>query len=239
MAEIDIPYRQVSLEAHVVAITKTATKDLGFDWTWSTLPAKAATSSSGSSTVTRDYPGVISFGRNPEGKRYEFNFQAKLSALITNGDAKVLAKPNITTIDGKEATILIGDRIPVLIEKTTNGQTTTTIEYIEAGIKLKYTPRVNADGQITATVRTEVSSPTLVTELKAYRITTREAETNVRMQDGETMIIGGLIGTDHSSGKNKVPFLAELPIIGKLFQSVNNDKTDTEVVIFLTAKVVK
>jgi type II secretory pathway component GspD/PulD (secretin) len=240
LTELDIPYRQISLEAQVVAITKTATKDLGFDWKWSGIPAKTEYDTSGSSTtVTREYPGVISFGRNPEGKRYEMTFQATLSALVTKGDAQILARPNVTTLDGKEANILIGDRIPVLIDKTQNGVTTTTIEYVDAGIKLKYTPRINGDGQITANVHTEVSTPTLVTEMKAYRITTREAETSVRMQDGETMVIGGLIGNEESGGKNKVPILADLPILGKLFQSVHNTKTQNEIVIFLTARIVK
>lgn len=248
LAELDIPYQQISLEAQVVAINKNAGKDLGIDWQWSGLPAKTerdtnttatTTTTTTSNSVNREYPGVIRFGRNPEGQPYEFTFQAKLSALITNGQAKLLAKPNITTIDGKEANILIGDRIPVLVDRIENGKTITTIEYVDAGIKLKYTPRINAGGQITAAVHTEVSTPTLVPEMKAYRITTREAETNVRMQDGETMVIGGLIGSEESGGKNRVPFLADLPILGKLFESVHKTKSETEVVIFLTARIVK
>lgn len=242
LEELDIPYRQISLEAQVVSINKTAGRNLGIDWKWSGLPAKTeydTSTSSKETTVTREYPGVITFGRTPEGRPYEFTFQATLSALITKGDAKLLAKPNITTIDGKEANILIGDRIPVLVEKTENGKTTNTIDYVEAGIRLKYTPRINADGLITAAVHTEVSTPTLVTEMKAYRISTREAETNVRMKDGETMVIGGLINTEESGGKNRIPGLADLPILGKLFESSSKTKTETEVMIFLTARIVK
>lgn len=190
--------------------------------------------------VTRpgDY-GVIQFGRGPNGWPYEFYYQAKISALISSGNAKILARPKIVAINGKEAKILIGDRIPVLMEKTENGKTTSTIEYIDAGIKLNYTPRINADGQITAIVHTEVSTPTLVPEMKAYRVTTREAGTEVRMKDGETMVIGGLIGSEESGGKNKVPFLSDFPILGKLFQSTHTAKNETEVVIFLTAQIVK
>ncbi len=214
LEELDIPYRQISLEAQVVSdTTKT--------------------------TVTREYPGVITFGRTPEGRPFEFTFQAALNALITKGDARLLAKPNIATIDGKEANILIGDRIPVLVEKVENGKTTNTIEYVEAGIKLKYTPRINADGLITAAVHTEVSTPSFVPEMKAYRISTREAETNIRMKDGETMVIGGLINTEESGGKSRIPGLADLPILGKLFQSSSKSKTETEVMIFLTARIVK
>ena len=127
----------------------------------------------------------------------------------------------------------------MLLEKTENGKTTSTIEYIDAGIKLNYTPRINADGYITASVHTEVSTPTLVPEMKAYRVTTREAGTEVRMKDGETMVIGGLIGSEESGGKNKVPFFSDFPLLGKLFQSTHTAKSETEVVIFLTAQIVK
>ena len=249
LTELDIPYQQISLEAKVVAISKNATKDLGFDWQWSNLPTVAqsstnttaiGSSTTNSTTVTRDYPGVITFGRNPEGQRFELDFQAKLSALVSKGDAKILAKPNITTLNGREAQIMIGDKIPVLTEQAdSSGKTSTTVTYVDAGIKLQYTPRINTDGMITATVHTEVSSPTLVPEVKAYRITTRSADTNVRMRDGETMVIGGLIGSDESGGNNSVPGLANLPIIGSLFKSVHTVRNETEVVIFLTAHIVK
>ena len=144
-----------------------------------------------------------------------------------------------TTINGKEAHVLIGDRIPVLTDKTSNGVSTSTVEYIEVGIKLEYTPSITADGTITAKVRTEVSTPTLVPDIKNYRITTREAESNVNMKDGETMVIAGLIGTEESRTSNKVPFLGDIPILGALFRSHHNTKSETEVVIFLTAKIVK
>lgn len=246
LKDLDIPYQQISLEAQVVSIDKTATKDLGIDWQWSTIPYSEDTASSGSSSdsgssssTSEKYGGLIRFGGGgPEGP-YQFRFQAKLSALLSDGKAEILAKPNITAIDGKQARILIGDRIPVLVEKKENGVSTTTIEYVDAGIKLTYTPRINLDGMITAEVHTEVSTPTLVSEMKAYKITTREAETTVRMKDGETMVIGGLIGSQESGGRTKVPFLGDLPMLGKLFQSVHKNKTETEVMIFLTPRIVK
>ncbi|MGI6091447.1 MAG: secretin N-terminal domain-containing protein [Negativicutes bacterium] len=256
LATLDVPQQQVELEAKVVAINKTHSKDTGIDWSWEATPQypevtheyEYVPTEDGKSTimvpkttVTRDsHKGIIRFGRNPEGYPYEFYYQAKINALISNGNAKMLAQPKVMTINGKEARILIGDRVPVPVESTDSaGKTTTKIDYIDAGIKLTYTPVINTDGLITAKVRTEVSSPSLVDSIKAYRITTREAETNVRMKDGETLVIGGLIGNDESQMKNKVPFLSDLPILGKLFQSSHNSNNDTEVVIFLTARVVK
>ncbi|HWR08170.1 type II and III secretion system protein [Sporomusa sp.] len=256
--ELDIPYQQVSLEAEVVAVNKDKSKDLGIEWSWEATPQYAeyeaaetevvydadknpvGTHITEAAKVTRkNNTGVIQFGRNPEGYPYEFYYQAKINALVSNGNAKVLAKPKVTTINGKQAQILIGDRIPVLVEKIENGETKTTTEYVDAGIKLVYTPRINTDGLITVEVLTEVSSPTLVAEMKAYKITTRQAETTVRLKDGETMVIGGLIGSTNSEVRKAVPYLSDLPILGALFKNLSKSKTETEVVIFLTPRIVK
>jgi len=254
LKEIDILQQQVTLEAKVVAINKSNIKDLGVEWSWDltpqtadydvTLPVYDGTTgrltTPGKVEVTRDVnKGVIQFGKGPEGFPYEFYYQAKINALISNGNAKILASPKVMTINGKEARVLIGDRIPVLTEKTDNGKTTSTVEYIDAGIKLTYTPSITADGTITAKVRTEVSTPTLVADIKNYRITTREAESNVCMKDGETMVIAGLIGSEESKSNTKVPFLGDLPLLGALFKSEHNNKSETEVVIFLTARLNK
>jgi type IV pilus assembly protein PilQ len=253
LTDLDIPQQQVTLEAKVVAINKAKSKDLGIDWSWDATPqypevetTAAVLDSNGNvatpanTTITRTKnEGTIKFGSSPAGVPYEFYYQAKISALISNGNAKILASPNVTTINGNEAHILIGDHIPVLTETIADGKSTTTVQYVDAGIKLTYTPTITNDGTITAKVHTEVSTPTLVSDIKNYRITTREAETTVCMKDGETMVIGGLIGSEESKTNNNVPFFSDLPLIGTLFKSVHNSKTETEVIIFLTAKVVK
>lgn len=240
--ELDIPYQQVSLEAEVLAISKEKNRDLGIEWSWDTAPqyAERTIDEEGNVTVARaKNSGIIQFGRNPEGYPYEFYYQAKINALVSNGDAKVLAKPKVTTIDGKRAQILIGDRIPVLVDKIQDGATTTTIEYVDAGIKLTFLPRINSADFITVDVRTEVSGATLVSDMKAYKITTREAETTVRLKNGQTMVIGGLIGTTDNETKKAVPFFSELPMIGALFKNFSKSRNDTEVVIFLTPRIVK
>ena len=245
IAAIDVKYRQVTLEAQVMAVNKGAAKSLGLEWKWSKLPVvpdqtKTTSTSDNTTTeettVSRDLPGVIRLGRVPGSSfHYEMQFQATLNAMINDGDAKILSRPKVTTLDGKQARILVGERIPVLIERTENGKTTTTIEYVDAGIKLSYTPRINDNGLITAVVRTEVSTPTLVPEMKAYRITTREAETQVRMKAGETVVIAGLIGSDESKQFSKIPGLGDLPLIGSLFRNTNQTKNETEVIILLKA----
>jgi len=159
--------------------------------------------------------------------------------LVTDGNANVLAKPKIIALNGKEAIINIGDRVPIPTTTTSNNITTTSVTYENVGIILRYTPYINVDGQITAKVHTEVSSPTYVTEMKAYKFTTRSADTEVRLKDGETMVIGGLIGKEELNSIRRVPLLADLPIVGRLFESVSKSRDETEVIIFLTARIVK
>lgn len=242
--QIDIPYEQVSLEAQVMSINKTDSKNLGIEWEWSKAPQSYEEYTAGKITRASSFNkgttgGIISFGRNPEGLPFEFYYAAKINALINNGKANILSKPKITTINGKEATINIGGEVPIPTLTVSDKTTTTTYEYKETGIILKYTPRVNDDGYITAKIHTEVSTPTYDADAKAYRFNKRSADTQVRLKDGETMVIGGLIGSDESKVMSKIPFLGDLPILGRFFSNVNNSKNESEVIIFVTARIVK
>ena len=260
--QIDIPYEQVSLEAQVMSINKTDSKNLGIEWEWSKAPqyyeeytpekitidaTTGKTTSIEPAEITKRASsfnkgttgGIISFGRSPDGLPYEFYYAAKINALINNGKANILSKPKITTINGKEATINIGGEVPIPTLTVSDNTTTTTYKYKETGIILKYTPRVNDDGYITAKIHTEVSTPTYDADAKAYRFNKRSADTQVRLKDGETMVIGGLIGSDESKVMSKIPFLGDLPILGRFFSNVNNSKNESEVIIFVTARIVK
>ena len=247
ISALDVVPKQVSLEARVVAVSKQAAKELGVDWTWSALPQypRVRRNDSGSWEVSErnagtggtSAPGIIRFGRGPEGLPYELYYTAAIRALITDGRAKMLARPNITTVQGHEALINIGAEVPVPRVSTSNSVTTSGVEYREAGIILRYTPRVTADGSIVARVHTEVSTPVYVDDLKAYRFQKRSADTTVRLRNGETMVIGGLIDSDESRSLAKIPFLGDIPVLGAFFRSVRTSKTETELMIFLTAHV--
>lgn len=244
LKELDVPYQQIVLEAQVMALSKSGSKSLGFDWTWSQFPPPSTTEGSTTTTTTTNYfPIAILTGG--DGQSYKFGVNAMLSALITSGEGKLLARPNVMTFNGNKATIFIGDQLPIVTPTTSNGTTTNTTTYKNAGISLSYVPRINDDNYITASVFVEVSTPTVVTlgtgsgATTAYQITTRAAQTNVRMKDGETLVIGGLITSSDVKNVNKIPILGDLPILGKLFQSVSKSKNETEVVIFLKARIVK
>lgn len=266
LKKLDVPAKQVSLEAKVVSIQKDASKKLGVEWQWSAAPqypdsrtvydqySYSVADADGKSVNVREsvphsevsrhwtggtVPGIVQFGHGPEGHPYEFYYEAKINALVTDGKAEVLARPNITTLQGRQAVINIGGSVPVPTVSTTNSTTTTSIEYKDAGIILRCTPQVNDDGCITTEVHTEVSSPLYVEEMKAYRFQRRSADTMVRLRDGETMVIGGLIGSEESRSLSKIPFLGDLPILGAFFRSVRHSKSESEIMIFLTARVLE
>ena len=252
LESLDVELKQVSVEAKIVAIDKDASKNLGIEWTWSSAPQyperdiEIRETNSGNFVETEKYTrqvnentgyGILQFGRGPEGIPFEWYYGAKINALVTNGKAKILSRPNVTTIQGREAIINVGSSVPIPRVDVSNSITTTSIEYKDAGIILKYTPRVNADGSITATIHTEVSTPQYVSDLKAYRFNTRSADTTVTVRDGEPMVIGGLIGAEESKSLSKIPFLGDLPILGALFRNHKSGKSESELMIFLTAHV--
>ena len=251
---LDVELKQVSVEAKILAIDKEATKNLGVEWFWSTLPQypeptvtdyydEQGRFTHSSYSINRRYDassgyGIIKFGRSHEGVPFEFYYGARLNALVTDGKAKILSRPNVTTIQGREAVINVGSSVPVQRVDVSNSITTTSVEYHDAGIILKYTPRINADGTITATIHTEVSTPQYVEDLKAYRFSKRSADTTVTVRDGEPMVIGGLIGAEEAKSVSKIPFLGDLPILGALFKNHRKSKSESELIIFLTAHVI-
>ena len=254
LSMLDVELKQVSVEAKILAIDKNASKNLGVEWFWSAFPQyperdiETYQSSNGSyrERITYDRKfndstgyGILRFGKGPEGYPFEFYYGARINALVTDGKAKILSRPNVTTIQGHEAVINVGSSVPVPKVSSTNTSTTTEIAYRDAGIILKYTPRINADGTITATIHTEVSTPQYVEDLKAYRFNTRSADTIVTVKDGEPMIIGGLIGAEEEKSVSKIPFLGDLPILGALFRNHRKGKTESELMIFLTARVLR
>jgi type IV pilus secretin PilQ/predicted competence protein len=259
---LDIPEKQVKVEAEVIAVDRSRTKDLGIDWDFKSLTGSAHYERDQWSEAADGYENSrgrhsgrksiehtgwrvsgpdgyagISYGRSITGHPYTFFFQARLNALITEGKAKILAKPHIVTMNGRKAEILIGSQIPVFSEHLNNGETSRTTEYKDAGIKLSYTPRISRNDDITANITAEISTPYLVPEMDAYRIVTRRANTLVRLKSGDCLTIGGLIDKEEEEGIRKVPILSKIPLLGKLFQSKYRSMKESEIVILIKAEL--
>ena len=253
LKQIDRAPRQVSLEAKILAVEEAASRDLGLDWSWSEIPA--------GETLTENYQGddavkehgkkdkakqdrnlfgtAIRFGKNITGVPYEIGLTAKLNALVSSGRAKILAKPNITTLQGREAVINIGGEVPVQTTVISDNTTTTSVTYRQAGIILRCKPRINEEGLITVEVHTEVSHPSYIEDLKAFRFQKRSADTKVRLRQGETMVIGGLINRDEINNLSRVPLLSKIPLLGNLFKHSQKSRRNTEVMLFLTAREIR
>ena len=228
-AEADAEPAQVHLSVTVMALSGSYLRERGLSWTWLGL--------TGHGTDETGTYGAIRFGKAEGGDSYKFFFAPELHATETEGKAVVIARPSVLTVSGEQSKILIGDRIPVLTEQRENGTVSTTVRYEEAGIRLICRPVVTGDGYIDADISAEVSTPSLVSEMKAYRITTREAETRVRLKRGEVLVIGGLMDLREQNAYRAVPFLSRIPLIGQLFKYARKEKDTVELVILVKADI--
>lgn len=227
LQKLDKAKKQIRLEAIIIALHKGKDRDLGIKWNWDQIPSYAENN--------KEYQGHIRFGKRSSAR---FDFTSTLKSLISSGQAKILASPGLVTIPGKKASIFIGSQIPVVTEKYSNkGESTYSTEYVDAGITLSFLPLLSSKGLITADVNTEVSTPSMVPELKNYRINSRSAETTVRMHDGETIFIGGLISEEEQKRMEKIPLLCKLPLLGHLFTHKYIHKENTEIIILLTPHI--
>jgi hypothetical protein len=168
----------------------------------------------------------------------DFQATATIDALIEDNRAHLLASPSIATLNGREARIIIGERYPYKEKTQTTTGTTETTKFVDIGTTLRVTPLVSSDGWITMIVHPEVSS--LAAELDAGpRITTREADATIRVRDGQTIVIGGLIRRQDDRTEGGVPILGKIPILGILFSNRSKDVSVTELVVFITPRIIR
>lgn len=224
LEKVDVASQQVNIQAMVVELSKGNSRNLGLSYL--SNPWSKDTSIGG-------YNG------------FKFSVSAQHEETLSNG--KVLARPNVTVFDGRKATILMGDKVPVFTSSSdstdSDSSTTMTVEYKDVGVKLEVLPRINEmDKQtITLVIKPSVSTISQWVESgnnKAPQISERSAETTVRVKNGETILIGGLLKNEEIKSIKQIPFLSKIPILGELFKSRSTEKKDTEVVIAITPKIV-
>jgi len=235
MAKIDIPLKQVMIQAIVTDLTKGVTKELGIDWEWQWDNTKGIDSTASGTEGMTDLLGTFTYATTGELTR---SVLLKLNALIRKGKAKLRANPRIVTLDGQEATIFIGREEYYSIVSGPVTYPYTTLEAITAGITLKITPYISENGEITVEIQPEVSDVTVeATEERLPVITKRQVNTKVRVKDGETVIIGGLTNQTEFERVTRVPILGYIPIIGLFFKDKKKIAQETEVVVFITPSI--
>ena len=218
LVDFDQPAPQVLLEVWVQEMSTDAMQKLGIDW-------QGTPSFSGG-----DAPVFMELEWEP------WDLVLALRALEDQNDAKLLANPKIATLSGQAASIFVGDRVPVVL---TDEEGRSSVEFLEAGINLKVTPRISDDQYITIIVKPEVSTFIWKTDTDYPQIRTREAETTVRVLDGTPIVIGGLLQEQETELITRIPFLSQLPLLGKLFQWKDLKKSQTEMTIFLIPRIVE
>jgi type IV pilus assembly protein PilQ len=241
---IDIPTPQVVIDAVVVEYSRDLDRAFGLEF------GNDGTGKTGSNNYS--YP---SLQYNRKGKfadevleyvgfkdkfisRLPETFYLSLKALETEGKAKVLAQPAITVLNGNKATINVGQTQYFKIIGGTSENPTYRFQPISFGIQLNITPWISQSGQITAEITPEISNAMGTNEEGYPNVFKRSVSTTVRLDNGQTLILGGLLRTDEQASYNKVPFLADIPILGYIFKSLTMKKVKTNLVIYITPRLV-
>ena len=165
------------------------------------------------------------------------DFTSKLEALERQDRAKIISNPRITTADNKEAKIVVGKKIPLVVSDESGNAIT---ELTTIGIKLVVVPHINQDNRITLDLAPEVSDLSAQATVQGgLVIVTAEAATRVIVQDGQTAVIGGLIRTNESRVERGIPYLMDVPLLGHLFKTSNNVQEQRELLIFVTPRIIR
>ena len=164
------------------------------------------------------------------------SLEAQLQALEQDRKANIISNPRITTVDNREAKILVGQKIPLIVQDVA-GNAVSQLQTI--GIQLKVTPHLTQDKRIIMDLHPEVSDlATQSTVQGGVIINTSEADTRVMVDDGQTAVIGGLIRTNEGTVRRGVPMLKDLPLLGMLFRSTNDVHQNRELIIFVTPRLI-
>jgi len=244
LTTVDVRPAQINYEARVIETSLTDDNQLGLTYDFggaiTNIGEVGTTGTLGSGTYLGRILKFGTFARTPLSNLV----QVKLNALFTNQNTKILASPNISAVDGQPAATFVGDSVSYISSVTQSPTgTNITTSTVNAGIKLFVTGKVNNDGYITMNVHPEVSLVTLTPPgaggVQVPNVRVREATTTVRVHDGDTLVIGGLINDQEVKSVSKVPLLGDLPFFGALFRNNRTQRTHDQVMIFIKVSIQK
>jgi len=237
IAAHDVPEAEVMLEVEVLEVSHERLQNLGFE------PPNAFSISTPDSANT--WGALKALGRND---LVVSKLGTTINFRLEDSDANLLASPRIRARNKEKARILIGDRVPIITNSVTpvasgSSVVTGSVQYQDVGLKLEFEPQVYTDFEVGIKISLEVSN--IVKEIAgpqgslAYQIGTRNAQTVLRLRDGETQILAGLISAEDRGSSALVPGLGHLPMIGKLFGNNSRDNKKTEIVLSITPRIVR
>ncbi len=250
---IDLPTPQVNIEAKIVEVTTNFTKDLGIQWGILWQPPDSRTTIGGPSIpggigfnagnpLMVDLPAAVQAGSGGAiGIGYisasnTFTLDLQLSAMENSGNGRIISNPRITTSDNQEATIQQGKKIPY---QSVSAEGTKT-EFVDANLELTVTPHITPDGTIVMEIQvTKNEADFSQTVGGVPTIDTKEAETQVLIGNGDTLVIGGIFKTNITESHAGVPGLSKIPLLGWLFKKKQDTNTTSELLIFITPRIVE
>lgn len=234
----DQPEPEVMLEVEILEVKRTRLMELGIKWP-DTMSLELLPTSTTSGLTLRDVLSNI----NSRTVKAGVNSGA-VNVRKIDSDVNLLANPRIRARNHEKAKILIGERVPSITStSTSSGFVSESVNYIDVGLKLDVEPSVYLDNDVSIKVAMEVSN--IVSETKtnsgttAYRIGTRTASTMLRLKDGETQVLAGLLNDEERRSGNKIPGLGDLPVVGRLFGSTNDNAEKTEIVLSITPRLIR
>lgn len=228
LREIDTQPQQIMIEAKILEITLDENENFGIEWN-KIFSADGVNRVGTSRLVERTTPGLVFNYVNR-------NVDVFLNALNNKGRVRTLATPKLLTLENQEASTNIGDKLGYRVTTTINNVTSETIEFLETGVILRVTPSVDADGRIALRVRPEVSSGTLLGGIPSKKTT--EVNTQLVAENGQSILIGGLIKATSGQRRVGVPLLGDVPVVGKLFSNNEHTGTSTETIVLITPRIV-
>lgn len=244
LRKLDIPPYQVMIEAAITEVTLTDTLRYGVQWNWLT----------GQSNFRITDGTTMPTGPTKEGFSYFLagnSISAALNALEQRTNVKVVSAPKLITLNNQTAALQVGDQVPIasgsaVSIQNPNAPIVNSIEYRDTGVILKVTPRVNAGGLVLLDISQEVSDvnpngPTGggTATPSSPTISTRKISTSVAVQDGQVIALGGLFRDSKTFGKNGLPLLSRIPVVGALFGNHNNTQNRTELIVLLKPHVIR
>lgn len=239
LGQLDKIPEQVLIETIIVEASLDANTKLGVEWNFAQDKAFGNTGTTGSLSQ--------GFGTNQaaaQGFKYTLSggsLTAFMNALHTDTKFNVLSTPRIFTSNNVEAQINISQSVPYVVSQQTNnnGNTIFNYDFQDVGIVLTVTPRITSGGYVTMDVNQTANDLQGFTSFNAPIVNQRQAQTTVAVKDGETVILGGIIRSTVSSTTKKIPILGDIPLLGNLFKSTDKTDSKTELLVFLTPRVVR
>jgi general secretion pathway protein D len=233
----DLSEPEVMLEVEILEVDRSKVTNLGIQWPGSATLTPLSSNTTSGLTVT-DLRNLNSSTTGVSG------VSVGLNANKTITDANILANPRIRVRNRESAKIMIGDKLPVITSNVTpTGVVSSNIQYLEVGLKLDVQPDIRLKNEIGIKLALEVSSVTntvtLANGTQTYQIGTRNAETKLRLRDGETQILGGLINDQEGTSGNRIPGIGDLPILNRLFGTQRDSHNKTELVLSITPRLVR